>query len=89
MIWLFISIALSAGGITGMWIAGGSSRWRWAWPLGMQALWFTYTIGTKQWGLIPGCAAYTLVYTINLKKSIRTHHQLVTKLDKILRDEDA
>jgi len=65
--WLVLSILLSVGGITGMWLAGGSRpTLGWTWALGMQALWFTYTIGTKQWGLLPGCFAYTVVYARNV-----------------------
>jgi hypothetical protein len=71
MVWL--SWAISAFGIVGLWIAGSGKWWGWAVALGTQVLWFVYIIGTKQWGLLPAVVAFTVVYARNLLKWIKAN----------------
>ncbi len=59
------SWALTAIGVTGLFLAGSSRKLGWAIGLGAQALWITYAIATSQWGFIASAFAYGGVYARN------------------------
>ncbi len=57
MIW---SLALAAGGVLGLYLAGRKNLWGWAIGLAMQGLWIAYAIVTTQYGFLLSAAAYGL-----------------------------
>lgn len=59
------SYVLAPFGLAGMILAGRRNRWGWALSIATQALWLTYAADTRQWGFIPGSAAYAIVYIRN------------------------
>ena len=68
MLW---SWALSAIGITGLWLAGSRRHWGWLVNAGSQVVWATYAVVTDQWGFIPACIAYSVVYIRNFRAAKR------------------
>lgn len=57
---------LSAVSCLMLWLMGNKSRWGPLVGLACQVLWLVYTLGTKQYGFLPGVAAYTMIHTRNL-----------------------
>ena len=62
------SYALAPFGLLGLWMSGSRNRWGWALSIGTQVLWLTYAVQTRQWGFIPGSAAYGAIYLRNFMK---------------------
>lgn len=58
-------------GVTGIYVAGRKSYWGWAIGLGAQALWFTYSLQTHQYGFTASCLVYGSVYVRNLRAWIK------------------
>jgi hypothetical protein len=61
-VWSYI---LAPFGLAGMLMAGKRNRWGWMLSIFTQVLWLWYAVDTKQWGFIPGSAAYGAVYLKN------------------------
>lgn len=59
------SYVLAPFGLAGLWMAGRRNRWGWALGIFAQVLWLTYGVQTRQWGFIPGSAAYLFIYAKN------------------------
>lgn len=59
------SWALTAVGVTGIWLAGRKSKAGWAVGFGAQGLWVAYAVATRQWGFIVSALAYGSVYARN------------------------
>jgi nicotinamide riboside transporter PnuC len=51
-----------------LWLTGNKSVWGMRLGLANQVLWFIYVIVTKQYGLLIGVIAFTIVYIRNLIK---------------------
>lgn len=62
LIW---SLALSALGILGIYLAGRRSAIGWAVGLGAQVLWIVFAVTTGQYGFILSALAYGTVYARN------------------------
>lgn len=59
------SYILAPFGLAGMIMTGKKNRWGWALSIATQVLRLTYGVQTKQWGFLPGSAAYMFVYIRN------------------------
>lgn len=59
---------LSAITITSMWLAGSKWRWTWMLTLANQALWLTWIISIRAWGLLPMNLAMIVVAIRNHRK---------------------
>lgn len=56
---------LAAGGILGIYLAGRKQAVGWLVGLGMQSVWLTYAVATRQWGFLVTAVAYGAVYAKN------------------------
>ena len=59
---------LSATSLIVLWLMGNKSKWANRLGLLNQVLWTVYAVSTKQYGLIPGVLAYSIIYVINIWK---------------------
>ena len=59
------SWALSALGVTGLWLIGKRHWWAWGIAFANECLWMVYAIVTKQYGFIFGALAYGSVHAKN------------------------
>lgn len=61
------SWALTAAGITAMWLVGNPRTARTGWIVGAaaQLLWLTYAVATRQWGFIVSALLYGGIYAWN------------------------
>jgi len=59
---------LAAIGVTGLWLAGSHRLLGWQIGIGVQILWITYAIATRQWGFIASALAFGAVNLRNLMK---------------------
>jgi len=66
------SWALTAIGVTGLWLAGSKRLAGWAVGVGVQVLWLAYAVTTRQWGFVASAFAYGFVYARNL---VRWHRE--------------
>jgi Nicotinamide mononucleotide transporter len=66
------SWVLSIIGVTGLYLAGSGKRSGWAVGVGVQVLWITYAIVSKQWGFIIASLAYG---GVNIRNWIRWSKQ--------------
>ena len=68
------SYILTIVGLLGF-VAVGQKVW-WAWYVNLfcQALWFTYSVTTQQWGFFIGAVAYTLIFALNAYKWTRERY---------------
>lgn len=62
------SYALTALGVTGLFLAGSRKRVGWALGLAAQPLWLVYAVVTGQWGFILSAFVYGGVYLRNWLK---------------------
>lgn len=62
-------------GVTGFLLAGKKVWWCWYINVGCQALWFTYSIVTEQWGFLVATIVYTVVFTRNAVVWTREHRR--------------
>lgn len=62
------SYILSALSLTSLWLMGNKSVWGIVVGLFNQALWVVYALMLKQYGLLIGVIAYTIVHIRNLEK---------------------
>lgn len=51
-----------------LWLMGSKSKWGPRVGIANQALWFVYAIGLKEWGLLLGVTAYTVIHVRNCWK---------------------
>lgn len=63
---LVISTATSVVTLFAMWVIGAKKWYGWAMGLANQALWVTFAVLFKAWGLLPLTAALIVVYSRNL-----------------------
>jgi hypothetical protein len=49
-----------------LWKMGSKSIWGPRLGLMNQTLWMIYVVATRQWGLLPGVLAYTVIHARNL-----------------------
>lgn len=61
--WILTSI-----GIIGLYLVGKHSLWGWVIGAGVQFLWLTYAIVTRQWGFLVSAFAYG---SINIRNYMR------------------
>ena len=66
------SWALTAVGVTGIYLAGRKNKAGWAVGIGAQGLWLAYAIATEQWGFIVSVIAYGSVYIRNWRAWAKT-----------------
>jgi hypothetical protein len=57
---------LSATSCLMLWMMGNKSKWGPRLGIANQILWMVYAILIKQYGLIPGVIAYTIIHIRNL-----------------------
>lgn len=62
VIWSF---ALTAVGLTGLWLSGSMRRIGWAIGLGAQVLWIAFAITFEAWGFLLSALGYGFVYARN------------------------
>lgn len=65
------SYILSAVSLTSLWLMGNKNKLGIVVGLVGQILWLTYALMLKQYGLIIGVVAYTIIHIRNLLKWIR------------------
>lgn len=65
------SYILSAVSLTSLWLMGNKNKLGIVVGLTGQILWLAYALMLKQYGLIIGVAAYTIIHIRNLLKWIR------------------
>lgn len=68
------SWALTAVGVTGLYLAGRGNRLGWAVGIGAQLLWLAYALATRQWGFLASVAAYGWVHARNFLAWRRRNH---------------
>lgn len=66
MIRTLIPWATSAGTLLGMWLLGQKRSIGWVVGLVNQALWITFAVTFRAWGLLPLTCALVVIYTRNL-----------------------
>lgn len=66
MIRTLIPWATSAGTLLGMWLLGQKRSIGWVVGLCNQALWITFAVTFRAWGLLPLTLALLVIYTRNL-----------------------
>ena len=66
-----LSYILSALSLTSLWLMGNKSVWGIWIGLLNQALWIAYALMLKQYGLLIGVCAYTIIHIRNLEKWTR------------------
>jgi hypothetical protein len=59
------SWALTAAGVTGLWLAGQKNMWGWAVGLAAQPLWMAYGLITDQYGFVVSGLVYGAAYARN------------------------
>lgn len=59
------SWALTAVGVTGLYLAGSRNRVGWLIGIAAQALWLAYAVSTRQWGFLASVFAYGGVHLRN------------------------
>lgn len=62
------SWALTAIGVTGLFLAGRKVWWAWLIGLGAQVFWIAYAVASRQWGFIVSALAYGSVYLRNARR---------------------
>lgn len=65
------SYILSAVSLTSLWLMGNKNKLGIIVGLAGQILWLAYALMLKQYGLIIGVVAYTIIHVRNLLKWIR------------------
>lgn len=65
------SYILSAVSLTSLWLMGNKNKLGIVVGLAGQILWLAYALMLKQYGLIIGVVAYTIIHVRNLLKWIR------------------
>jgi nicotinamide riboside transporter PnuC len=63
-----LSYLLSVLSLTSLWLMGNKSVWGIVIGLVNQILWIVYALMLKQYGLLIGVFAYTIIHIRNLKK---------------------
>ncbi len=63
-----MSWIISATSALMLWLMGNKSIWGPRLGVFNQCLWIFYATSTKQWGLLPGVAMYTIINIRNLMK---------------------
>lgn len=77
MTWtLWLSIAITITGATGMYLSGRNKWYGWLIGLLAQPIWFAFGIVTHGYGLIGSCFLYGTVYWINLRRWYRHRNVL-------------
>lgn len=66
-----LSYILSALSLTSLWLMGNKSVWGIWIGLVNQLLWVVYALMLKQYGLLVGVCAYTIIHIRNLEKWTR------------------
>lgn len=66
MVWM--TWVLSFVGLLTIFLLGRKNRWGFAAGLLADVLWFVYSMGTQQWGLVPACGIYAVVHVWGWKK---------------------
>ena len=66
-----LSYLLSALSLISLWLMGNKSKWGIIVGLFNQALWVVYALMLKQYGLLIGVIAYTIIHIRNLEKWTR------------------
>ena len=64
----YFEIFISLSSLTMMWLMGNKNKYAPLVGLFNQVLWITLVLITKQWGLMIGVVAYTIVHARNLYK---------------------
>ncbi|GEA79950.1 hypothetical protein [Cellulomonas uda] len=64
----WLSLALGAAGITGIFLAGSGRKVGWLIGLLIQPVWMVFAVVTGSWGLIPLAVGYGVVYGRNLRR---------------------
>lgn len=57
-----IAWVTSAVTLLAVWLSGRNLRLSWKVSLGNQALWLAFIITSRAWGLLPLCAALTVLF---------------------------
>jgi hypothetical protein len=52
-------------GLTGVYLVGEKRRVGWVLGIGVQFLWITYALVTRQWGFIVTAVAFAVIYGRN------------------------
>jgi hypothetical protein len=63
-----LSWVLSATSGLMLWQMGNRSKWGPRLGIANQVLWITYAVWLRQWGLLPGVIAYTVIHVRNLMR---------------------
>lgn len=65
------SWALSAIGLTGLYLAGSGKPYGWLFGVGAQVPWVIYSVVTEQYGFIVASLCYAGVYFRNWRRALR------------------
>lgn len=48
-----------------LWLMGSGSKWGPVVGIANQALWYAYAVRLREWGLLPGITAFTIIHARN------------------------